>query len=71
MQHGTAALLRQGVMVFVGLAILTALEFWVAASHSATALWFLALIALAKVVVIGTYFMHAGQVFRGEEGERE
>ena len=65
------ALMRQGVMVFLELAVLTGVEFAVATGHLAASLFFLALIALAKVALIGTYFMHAGKLFHAEEGEHE
>ena len=66
-----SALMRQGMMVFLALAVLTGVEFAVATGHLAASLFFLALIALAKVALIGTYFMHAGKLFRAEEGDQE
>ena len=66
-----SALMRHGVMVFLALAVLTGVEFAVATGHLAASLFLLGLIALAKVTLIGTYFMHAGILFRAEEGDQE
>jgi hypothetical protein len=48
---------RQGFMVFVGLAVLTALEFWIA-SATGGSVAFLFLIALAKAGLIVQTYMH-------------
>ena len=67
MQRNKTTLMRQGVMVFIGLAALTAIEYWIATSTGSVPL--LILIALAKIAVIANYFMHAGKLFKGEEEE--
>lgn len=64
-----AALMRQGVMVAVGLAVLTIVEFLVATGHLAASFFLLAMIALAKIAPIAINFMHIGKLFAGEEGE--
>lgn len=48
---------RQGFMVFAGLAVLTALEFWIA-SAAGGSVAFLFLIALAKAGLIVQSYMH-------------
>jgi len=64
-----AALLRLGVMVIVGLAVLTAVEYWVAIAHLGSPLLpLLAMVGLAKAVLILEYFMHLGKVFQPGEG---
>ena len=57
MEHANKSdVLRQGVIVFVFLALLTALEFFVAVQIGATVL--LALIAFVKVGLVMYYYMH-------------
>lgn len=63
-----AALLQRGMMVFVGLAALTGVEFWVAVGGFAAPLPLLAVVALGKTALIAVYFMHLGKLFQGEEG---
>lgn len=61
-------LLKRGVLVFVGLAVLTGVEFY-ASRVPGSALALLTVIALGKAALIVEYFMHLGKVFQGEEGE--
>ena len=59
---------RQGVMVFVGLAVLTALEFAIAVL---TGIYFLlVLTALLKAGLVAWYYMHIRKVFT-TSGEHE
>jgi len=61
-----AAELRQGVMLLVVLAVLTAVEYILAI---ATGLWLLlVVIALVKAALVIQYFMHLPRVF-GQGGE--
>ena len=60
---------RTGVYILVGLALLTGVEYIVAIGGLAASFFLLALIALAKTAMIVSYFMHAGKLFQGEEGE--
>jgi heme/copper-type cytochrome/quinol oxidase subunit 4 len=62
-----AALMRQGVMVFVGLAALTGVEFWVAVGGFAAPLPLLAVVALGKTALIAVFFMHLGKLFLADE----
>lgn len=64
MKEKKAAAFRQGVMVLVALAILTAVEYWI--STASGSLVFLSIIALAKGGLILNYFMHMGSLW-GEE----
>jgi len=57
---------RQGLLVFAGLAVLTALEFWVATAAGGSVA-FLFIIALVKAGVIIQYYMHLENVW-SEEG---
>lgn len=60
--------LRRGLRVFIGLAVLTAIEYAVAVSHVTGLLGWLALMAILKTWLIADYFMHMPQLWRrGEE----
>lgn len=61
-------LLRRGVMVFVGLAVLTGVEFWVAIGGLVAPLPLLAVVAITKTVLIAEYYMHLRGVFQTDEG---
>ena len=61
-----SALLRLGVMVALGLAVLTIVEYGVATGNLAASFFLIAMIALAKIVLIAINFMHIGKVFQGE-----
>lgn len=57
MEHtNKAALLRQGMIIFIFLAVLTALEFFIAIAIGAIIL--LAVIAATKVALVAYYYMH-------------
>jgi cytochrome c oxidase subunit 4 len=58
--------LRRGVMIFIALAILTAVEY-IIGTHSAPVI-FMWIIALTKAVLVVWFFMHIKRAF-GEEGE--
>jgi heme/copper-type cytochrome/quinol oxidase subunit 4 len=58
--------LRRGVVVFVGLAILTIVEFGIAIGLSGN-IPLLAIVAIAKTLLILEYFMHLSSLFRREE----
>jgi heme/copper-type cytochrome/quinol oxidase subunit 4 len=61
-----SAAYRKGFLVFVALAILTALEFWVATAAGGSVA-FLFIVALVKAGVIIQYYMHLESVW-SEEG---
>lgn len=61
--------LRLGWWVFIGLAALTAFEYWVSSALSGT-LPYLTITAVLKGGLIAAYFMHLGQVWRAE-GKRQ
>jgi hypothetical protein len=61
-----AAAYRQGVLVFIGLAVLTGLEFWVSLATDGSAT-FLFIIALLKAGIIAHFFMHIYRLWRTEE----
>lgn len=62
-----AARLRLGLMVLIGLVVLTGAEFGLAAGLRSGTVPFLAVIALIKAGLILQYFMHLSQVWRVEE----
>lgn len=62
---GRRAAYRRGLFVFIGLAVLTLVEFGIAAWTGSAI--FLFLIALLKVGLILQYYMHLGKVWGGEE----
>jgi len=66
MQESKSALLRRGVLVFGGLAVLTAIEFWVSVATGLFILLFVA--AVAKAALIAEYYMHLSLVGQAEEG---
>lgn len=66
--QGKKTLLRRGVVVFVGLAVLTGLEFWVAVGGLPTSLPLLGIIAVGKTALIVEYYMHLRGVFQTDEG---
>jgi hypothetical protein len=64
-QAARKAAYRLGILVFVGLAVLTALEFWIATAAGGSAV-FLFLIALIKAGLIVQYYMHLRTVWEEE-----
>jgi len=62
-----ASMLNQGVFIFVYLAVLTALEFFVALSFNSTAV--LIAVALVKGVLVVYYYMHVYQLNAEPEGD--
>jgi heme/copper-type cytochrome/quinol oxidase subunit 4 len=68
--HGSeAASQRKGLVVFLALAVLTAVEYLVAVSLDSNAVLvpLLAVAAGAKCWAIAVYFMHVSRLWRGEE----
>ncbi len=59
--------LRRGMVVIVALAVLTAIEFWVATQLETGLFAILVVIALIKAGLIVEYFMHYSQLFGSEE----
>ncbi|TLN27496.1 hypothetical protein FDZ74_01345 [bacterium] len=58
--------LRRGVIIFLGLAILTAVEFILAKmSVPSIILW---IIALSKAGLVINFFMHISRLFEPEDG---
>ena len=65
MREKKAAAFRQGLMVLVALAVLTALEYWVSVASGSPV--FLFIIALGKAGLILNYFMHMASLWSEEE----
>jgi hypothetical protein len=63
---GRKAAYRQGILVFLGLLALTALEYWIAVRAGGSAV-FLFILILAKAGLIVQYYMHLGRVWGEEE----
>ncbi|MFC2037202.1 cytochrome C oxidase subunit IV family protein [Chloroflexota bacterium] len=57
---------RQGLLVLLGLAVLTALEFWIATAAGGSPV-FLFVLILAKAGLILQYYMHLGHLWGEEE----
>jgi hypothetical protein len=57
---------RLGLLVLLGLAVLTALEFWVATAAGGSPV-FLFVLVLAKAGLILQYYMHLGRMWGEEE----
>ncbi|MEN4011178.1 MAG: cytochrome C oxidase subunit IV family protein [Bellilinea sp.] len=58
--------LKRGVLVFVALAVLTVVEFFLGVNEVAAI--FLWIVALLKGGLVLVYFMHISRVFRSEGG---
>jgi len=60
---------RQGIMVFVGLAVLTGLEYLVGVSGG----WLPAMVVLAliKAALVVWFYMHIVRAFNPESGDHE
>ena len=58
--------LRQGLLVFIVLAVLTAIEYFIGVSTSMAALLFVLLLIKAALVVY--FYMHISRLFSSEEG---
>ncbi|GIV63727.1 MAG: cytochrome C oxidase subunit IV family protein [Chloroflexota bacterium] len=56
--------LKRGVLVFLGLAVLTVIEYYLG-THEAAVI-FLWVVALLKAGLVLVYFMHIGRIFRSE-----
>ncbi len=66
MEQSKANELKQGIIVFVALAVLTVVEYLVGTSQvPAVIMW---IIALLKAGIVIWYFMHVFRVFRSEGG---
>jgi heme/copper-type cytochrome/quinol oxidase subunit 4 len=57
---------RTGIIVALLIAVLTAVEFWVASVNSGVT--FLMLIAAAKAILVIWFFMHVKRLWSAEEG---
>ena len=55
-QHNNQTLLTQGVLIFIYLAVLTGLEFFVAVTFGSVPLLFV--VAIIKAALVGYYYMH-------------
>lgn len=64
--HDSKSMLSQGVFIFVYLAVLTALEFFVAVTFQSVAV--LVVVALVKAVLVVYYYMHVYQLNAENEG---
>ena len=65
--HQDTGGLRRGVVVFVGLGVLTAIEFAIAIGLAGSLL-LLAIVAIVKTAIIAEYFMHLSSVFKTDDG---
>lgn len=68
-KQAKASMLNQGVFIFIYLAVLTALEFIVAASFNSTAV--LITVALVKGVLVVYYYMHIYKLNADHEGSHD
>ncbi|HEX8990786.1 MAG TPA: heme-copper oxidase subunit III [Anaerolineales bacterium] len=70
MEHtNKAEILRQGIIIFIFLAVLTVLEFFIAVSTGVLLL--LVVIAATKVVLVAYYYMHIYKLNQDAGGDRE
>jgi len=68
MDNKKSAALMQGVFVFIALAVLTVIEYFVGVSTDLVGLIFVLLLIKAALVVY--FFMHISRLFSSEEGGR-
>ena len=66
MDNKKSAALMQGVFVFIALAVLTVIEYFVGVSTELVGLIFVLLLVKAALVVY--FFMHISRLFESEEG---
>lgn len=66
-KHDKKSMLSQGVFIFIYLAVLTALEFFVAVSFGSVAI--LVAVALVKAVLVVYYYMHVYQLNAESDGD--
>jgi len=66
MDHKKSAALQQGVFVFIALAVLTAVEYWVGVSTDLAAL--IAILFLVKAALVINFYMHISRLSSPEEG---
>lgn len=64
--HGKSAAPRLGIVIFIYLSVLTALEFFVAVTFASVTL--LVVIALIKAALVAYYYMHIGRLGEANEG---
>ena len=64
---GLSSRMRLGLIVIAALAILTALEFWVAVSMTTALFITLVVIAIVKTALIVEYFMHFSHIWKTED----
>lgn len=64
-----SSMLSQGILIFIYLAVLTALEFFVAVTFNAVSL--LVVVALVKAALVVYYYMHIYQLNAEHEGDHE
>jgi len=68
--HGGKGASRIGWWIFIGLAIVTAIEYLIAVALNIN-LFFLAQIAVLKAGLIAVYFMHIGRAWERTEEDEE
>jgi cytochrome c oxidase subunit 3 len=68
-KHEKTSLLSQGVYIFVYLAVLTLLEFFVAITFKSVAL--LVVVALVKAALVVYYYMHISSLNAVQEGDHD
>ncbi len=66
MDKKKSAVLREGVFVFLVLAVLTAVEYFIGVSTDLVGLIFVLL--LVKAVLVVYFYMHISRLFSSEEG---
>ena len=66
MDNKKSAALMQGLFVFIALAVLTAVEYFIGVSTDMVGLLFILLLIKAALVVY--FYMHISRLFSSEEG---
>jgi len=66
MQSNSSKEIRQGLFVFIALAVLTAIEYYLGSAQAAG--YLLWVIAILKAALVIQYFMHIQRVFNPDKG---
>jgi len=68
--HSDHPTLSRGFLVFIGLALLSGIEFWVAVGGIKGVFPLLAIVALAKSALIIEYYMHVSKTRQPDEEDQ-
>ncbi len=68
-KSNNSTLIKRGAYVFLSLAVLTVLEFFIATGSVAASIPLMALIMVGKVALVVQYYMHLGKTLQMDAAE--